>query len=71
MIRRRRYRPTCGGGQHPGIVTAAAADKVIPKSIRGVSVRVEVLLDKFLSYRPTWRLLQPWQTLDRDLSLGP
>jgi transposase len=70
VIRRRRYRPACGCGEHPGIVTAKAADRVIPKSILGVSIWVEVLLDKFLYYRPTYRLLQEWQTLDLDLSLG-
>jgi transposase len=69
-IRRRRYRPTCGCGQHPGIVTAPPAGKVIPKSILGVSVWVEVLLDKFLGYRPTHRLLAEWQTRGLDLSLG-
>jgi hypothetical protein len=30
---------------------------VIPKSLLGVSVWVTVLLDKFLFYRPTYRLL--------------
>lgn len=70
VVRRRRYRPTCGCGAHPGIVTAPAADRVIPKSILGVSVWVELLLDKFLYYRPTYRLLQAWQTLGLDLSLG-
>lgn len=70
VIRRRRYRPSCGCGFHPGIVTAPPADRVIPKSILGVSIWVEVLLDKFLYYRPTYRLLREWQSLDLDLSLG-
>jgi transposase len=35
-----------------------------------VSIWVEVLLDKFLYYRPTYRLLAEWQTLGLDLSLG-
>jgi transposase len=70
LLRRRRYRPACVCGQHPGIVTAPPAGKVIPKSILGVSVWVEVLLDKFLFYRPTYRLLAEWQTRDLDLSLG-
>jgi transposase len=43
---------------------------VIPKSILGVSIWVEVLLDKFLFYRPTYRLLQDWKTHGLDLSLG-
>ena len=45
--RRRRYRPTGSCGGHPGIVTAPAPGRVIPKSILGVSIRVTVLLDKF------------------------
>jgi transposase len=69
-IRRRRYRPTCCCGKHPGIVTAPPVGKVIPKSILGVSIWVEVLLDKFLFYRPTYRLLQDWKTHGLDLSLG-
>jgi len=70
VIRRRRYRRTCGCAEQPGIVTAAPAGKVIPKSILGVSIWVEVLLDKFLFYRPTYRLLAEWQTRGLDLSLG-
>jgi len=32
VIRRKRYRPTCSCGRHPGIVTAPSADKVFPRS---------------------------------------
>jgi transposase len=70
VLRRRRYRPTCSCGRHQGIVTAPPAPRVIPKSILGVSVWVSVLLDKYLFYRPTYRLLAEWQTLGLDLSLG-
>jgi transposase len=70
VYRRRRYRRVCSCGQGPGIVTAPPPGKVIPKSILGVSIWVEVLLDKFLFYRPTYRLLADWQTLGLDLSLG-
>ena len=70
VIHRRRYRPACSCGKHPGIITAPPAPRVIPKSILGVSIWVELLLDKFLYYRPTYRLLQEWQTLGLDLSLG-
>jgi transposase len=70
VLRRRRYRPTCGCAKHPGIVAVPAAGRVIPKSIVGVSIWVEVLLDKFLFYRPTERLLAQWRTLDLDLALG-
>ena len=70
VIHRQRYRPACSCGKHPGILTAPPAPRVIPKSILGVSIWVDLLLDKFLYYRPTYRLLQQWQTLGLDLSLG-
>jgi transposase len=70
IYRRRRYRPTCSCGAHPGIVTAPPPAKVIPKSILGVSVWVTVLLDKFLFYRPTYRLLEDLNTQGLDLSQG-
>ena len=70
VIRRRRYRPTCSCGAHPGVVTAPPPPRLIPKSILGVSIWVAVLLDKYLFYRPTYRLLADWSTLDLDLSLG-
>jgi transposase len=70
LIRRHRYRPTCDCGVHPGIVTAPPAPRVIPKSILGVSLLVEVLVDKYLSYRPTYRLLADLATRHLDLSLG-
>jgi transposase len=70
VIRRHRYRPTCACGVHPGIVTAPPAPRVIPKSILGVSILVEVLVDKYLSYRPTYRLLADLTTRDLELSLG-
>jgi transposase len=70
IIRRRRYRPTCGCGVHPGVVSAPPPPRVIPKSILGVSIWVTVLLDKYLFYRPTYRLLEDWATLGLDLSLG-
>src|SRR5262245_18827371 len=70
VIRRHRYRPTCDCGTHPGVVTAPPAPRVLPKSILGVSILVEVLVDNYLSYRPTYRLLADLQTRDLDLSLG-
>jgi transposase len=70
VIRRRRYRPTCSCAAHPGIVTAPPPPRVIPKSILGVSIWVSLLLDKYLFYRPTYRLLADWATHGLDLSLG-
>jgi transposase len=70
VIRRHRSRPTCACGAHPGIVTAPPAPRVIPKSILGIALLVELLVDKYLSYRPTYRLLADLQLRDLDLSLG-
>jgi transposase len=70
IIRRRRYRPTCSCGVVPGVVTAAPPPRLIPKSLLGVSVWVTVLLDKYLSYRPTYRLLADLRTHGLDLALG-
>ena len=70
VIRRRRYRPTCSCAAHPGIVVAPPPPRLIPKSILGVSIWVDLLLDKYLFYRPTYRCLADWATHGLDLSLG-
>lgn len=70
VIRRRRYRPTCQCGLVPGVVTAPPPPRLIPKSMLGVSIWVTILLDKYLCYRPTYRLLADLRTHGLDLSLG-
>lgn len=69
-IRRRRYRRTCSCGGCPRTLTAPAPPKLIPKGRLGVSVWVEILIDKYFSHRPTERLLAQWQLLDLDLAAG-
>jgi transposase len=69
-IRRRRYQRTCACGNCPRTVTAPPAPKLIPKGLLGVSVWVEILLDKYASYRPTERLLGQWQLLDFAVAAG-
>jgi transposase len=69
-IRRRRYQRTCPCVNGPQTVTATAAPKLIPKGVLGVSVWVEILLDKFFSHRPTERLLAHWQWLGLDVAAG-
>ena len=69
VIRRRRGQRTCSC-PGPRTVTAPPAPKLIPKSLLGVSVWVEILLDKFASYRPTQRLLEQWRLLGLDLAAG-
>jgi transposase len=70
VIRRRRYRPTCSCAAHPGIVTAAPPPRLFAKGMLGVSIWVTLLLDKYLFYRPTYRLLADWATHGLDLSSG-
>ena len=68
--RRRRYRPLCDCGVLPGIVTAPAPNRLIPRGKHGISVWVTVLLDKFLYLRPTRRLLQDLEGHGLRLSQG-
>jgi len=70
VIHRRRYRPACTCPDNPGIITAPGPAKLIPKSIFGVSIWVQVLLDKYLFYRPTYRLLAELHSHGLDLSQG-
>jgi len=69
-IRRRRYQRTCSCVNCPRTFTAAPAPKLIPKGVLGVSVWVEILLDKFASSRPTERLLAQWRWLGLDVAAG-
>ena len=62
VIRRRRYQATCTCAGGP-TRTAPAPPKLIPKSLLGTSVWVEILLDKYASHRPTERLLAAWACL--------
>jgi transposase len=70
VIRRRRYKPTCTCPDNPGIITAPGPAKLIPKSIFGISIWAQLLLDKYLFYRPTYRLLADLATHGLDLSQG-
>ncbi len=69
VIRRRRYQRTCSC-PGPRTVTTPPVPKLIPKGRLGVSMWVEILLDKYASQRPTERLLQSWRLLGLDLSAG-
>jgi transposase len=69
VTHRRRYQRTCPcSGQRTW--TSPQVPKLIPKGLLGVSVWVEIFLDKFASQRPTERLLQHWQLLGLDLAPG-
>jgi transposase len=69
-FRRRRYQRSCSCSNLPRTVIAGPASKLIPKGLLGVSVWVEILLDKFAGYRPTERLLAQWRLLGLDVSAG-
>jgi transposase len=69
-FRRRRYQRTCGCADCARTFTAPPAPKLIPKGVLGVSVWVEILLDKFVGHRPTERLLHQWRLLGLDVAAG-
>ncbi len=70
IIRRKRYKPTCTCPDNRGIITAPVPAKLIPKCTFGDSIWVELLLDKYLFYRPTYRLLASLATHGMNLSQG-
>jgi transposase len=67
VIRRRRYQAACDCVACR-TRTAPPPAKLIPKSLFGTSVWVEILLDKYFSHRPTERLLTAWDLLGLDLA---
>jgi transposase len=69
-IRRRRYQRTCTCSTPPRTFTTPPAPKLIPKGLLGISVWVEILIDKFFSHRPTERLLDQWRLLDLEVAAG-
>jgi transposase len=69
VIHRRRYQRTCTCNG-TGTLTAASLPKLIPKGRYGISIWVEILLDKYFSFRPTERLLASWRLLGLDLAPG-
>ena len=70
VIKRRRYRCSCQCAAAPRLITAAAPPRLIAKGILGISVWVTVLIDKYLLYRPTYRLLADVRAHGLDLAQG-
>jgi transposase len=56
--KRTRYTPTCRCNAVPGIITAPAPPKLIPKGMFSIEFWVRLLLEKFLYQRPLYRLRQ-------------
>jgi transposase len=69
VIHRRRYERTCTC-QGTRTLAAPPPPKLIPKGLYGTSIWVEILLDKYSSYRPTERFLASWRLGDLDLAAG-
>jgi transposase len=70
VIRRQRYRPTCVCAALAGIVTAPAPARLIERGKWGISVWVEVLLDKFLYGRASTRWIEQMAGLGVRVSAG-
>lgn len=56
--KRARYLPTCNCSVLPGIITAPAPAKLIPKGMFSTGFWVRLLLEKFLFQRPLYRIRQ-------------
>jgi len=69
-IKRWKYGLDCDCKNVPGVITAPPPDKLIPKSIYGLSVWETILLDKFLFLRPTYRLLADLKSQELSLAQG-
>jgi transposase len=69
-IRRRRYRRLCSCQGQPTIVAAPVVPRVLPHSRFGVSVWVQLLLDKYHYCRPTTKQLDDLRSHGLDLSVG-
>ena len=70
VIKRRRYRRSCQCAAAPALSTAPAVPRLIPKGILGISLWVTVLIDKYLLYRPTYRLLEDLRAHGLNLAQG-
>ncbi len=68
--RRKNYKPTCHCNTLPGLITAPPPNRLIPKGKVGISLWVEILLNKFLYCQPTNRLLQSLANIGMPLSQG-
>jgi transposase len=69
-IKRQCYRKGCDCLQVPTLITAPPAPRLIPKSSIGVSVWVEVLLQKYQYSIPTNRFCADLKTLGAPISQG-
>lgn len=69
-IRRKQYKRGCSCENITPIITADGPAKLIARSVYGDSVWVEILVDKYFSFRPTHRLIQSLGLVDLGLAQG-
>jgi transposase len=69
-IKRKIYKPGCQCPNLPGLITPPPPPRLLSRNNYGVSVWSDVLLDKFLYARPTYRLLQYYKTIGLHISQG-
>ncbi len=69
-IRRVRYRAGCSCKGTPGIISAAAEDKLIPRSSLGISIWELLLGEKYLYQRPLNKCRESLRTYGLDIPAG-
>ena len=69
-ITKKCYRPTCTCGVLPGVVSQPVVGSLFPGSQIGVTIATELLMAKFCSGQPIYRVLKHWEGLGLDLALG-
>jgi transposase len=69
-IRRRRYLRTCSCPHLPTVVAASVVPRVLPHSPLGISVWVQLLLDKYNYCRATHKQLDDLRSHGLDLASG-
>jgi len=69
-IRRKQYTPVCQCENLPGLITAPSPNRLIERGKYGISIWVEILLNKYLYGNPTHRFLRMLSDADIDLSQG-
>ena len=69
-IRRRRYLRTCSCPDSPAVVAAPVVPRVLPHSRLGISVWVQILLDKYNYSRATHKQLDDLRGHGLDLASG-
>jgi transposase len=67
---RQRYRRTCSCPGQPAVITAPPPDKLIAKSIIGISLWVMILQHKFEFFQPLHRIIAELRSHDLQLPAG-